>query len=65
MTLIRLLLLGLLSYFIVRMFRGVGSRKNAKVNQQKKQRMRNPFGSADIQDVSYTEIEDNEEDKSN
>jgi len=63
MTLIRLLLLGIFSYFVVRMVRGIGSQNKTKVNAGKQRKVKDPFENADIQDVPYTEVEDEKNNK--
>ncbi|TKJ41134.1 hypothetical protein CEE37_05550 [candidate division LCP-89 bacterium B3_LCP] len=54
--LFRILLIGLLLYWILRVFGLLGSKKKSRIKRGRTRQKVNPFEGADIEDVSYTEL---------
>ncbi len=56
MTFLRILIFGLLAYWVFRLLRGLNRREKPRVRKGKSRQKPDPFAGADIEEVSFTEL---------
>jgi hypothetical protein len=61
MSLIRYIILGVLIYLVFRFFKKAWTREKPRVHKGRSRDKKRPFEDADIQDVSYTELSEGDD----